>query len=55
MNSLFSYLASPIFSWTAACFLTAAVAIFCVKRVQERRRRNQFRGEACEDNRPQNS
>ncbi len=52
MEGLVSFLVSPIFSWAVACFLTSALAVFCIKRVQERHRRNQFREEACDDNRP---
>lgn len=47
-----NYLASPIFSWIIACFLTSTLAAYCIKKVQERRRRGQFQGEACDDNRP---
>lgn len=50
MDGLLSYLASPIFSWLIACFLTSTLAAYCIKTVQARRLRGQFRGEACEDN-----
>ncbi|SKK32511.1 hypothetical protein [Mycobacteroides abscessus] len=49
-TDLLSYLASPIFSWIMACFLISTLAAYCIKKVQTRRLREQFRGEACDDN-----
>ncbi len=51
MGVTVSYLASPIFSWILACFLTSTLAAYCIKKVQDQRRRQQCRGQACEEQR----